>query len=55
MLETTIPGHHTGTASAQNKKREMMMPLMAATDASSEKTAMLMLTDFPAEQPDIDV
>ena len=28
---------------------------MAATDASSEKTAMLVLTDFPAEQPDYDI
>ena len=33
----------------------MMMPLMAATDASPEKPAMLVLTDFPAEQPDYDI
>ena len=29
-----------------------MMPLMPVTDASSDKTAMLVMSDFPAEQPD---
>ena len=33
----------------------MMMPIMAATDASTEKPAMLVLTDFPGEQPDYDI
>jgi len=29
--------------------------MIAATDASTEKPAMLVLTDFPGEQPDYDI